>query len=141
MWRLKMFRTVLDQAEQDLSGPKNLFKAVREKLRRNLRRSIRQMAKEYHTSVASMNRVCRKDLETYPYQLQKCQMLSKVTKRKKVQRAKRLLKRHKDDTLKNLIFSDVKIFTVEAAFHHQNDRVLSKSLSAIPEDMKKVCRS
>ena len=85
---------------------KNLIKAVREKLRRNFWRLIRQMAKEHNTSVASMHRVCRKDLGTYPYKLQKCQMLSEVTKRKRVQRAKKLLKRHKDGTLKNLVFSN-----------------------------------
>ena len=68
-------------------------------------------------------------------------MLSEVTKQKNVQRAKGLLKRHKDDMLRNLVFSDEKIFTVEAAFNHQNDRVLSNSLLVIPEGMKTVCRS
>ena len=91
--------------------------------------------------MASRHRVCRKDLGTYPYKLQKCQILSEATKRKRVQTAKGLLKRHKDSMLKNLVFSDEKIFTVEAAFNHQNDRVLSKSLLAISEGMKKVCRS
>ena len=99
------------------------------------------MVKEDHTSVASMHNVCRKDLETYHYKLQKCQILSEVTKRKRVQRAKGLLKRHKDGTLKNLVFSDEKIFAVETALNHQNDRVMSKNLLAIPEGMKKVCRS
>ena len=52
-----------------------LIKAVREKIRRNPRRSIRKLAKEHQTSVATMHTVCRKDLGTYPYKLQKCQML------------------------------------------------------------------
>ena len=91
------------------------------------------------TSVVSMHRVCKKDLGTYSYKLQKFQMLSEVTKQKIVQRAKGLLKRQKDITLKNLIFSNEKIFTVKAAFNHENDRVLSKSLLAIPEGIKKVC--
>ena len=82
-----------------------------------------------------------KNLGTYPYKLQKSQMLSEVTKQKRVQRAKGLLKRHKDGTLKNLVFSNKKIFTVEAAFNHQNDRVQSKSLLAKPEGMKKIHRS
>ena len=99
------------------------------------------MAKEHNTLVASMHRMCKKDQGTYSYKLQKCQMLSEVTKQKRVQRAKGLLKRHRDSTLKNLIFSDEKIFTVKAAFNHQNDRVLSKILLAIPESIKKVCRS
>ena len=40
--------------------------------------------------------------------------------------------------LSNLIFSDDKLFTVEAVFNHRNDRVLSKSLQDIPPGLKKV---
>lgn len=120
---------------------KKLIKAVREKIRRNPRRSIRKLAKEHHISVTSMHTVCRKDLGTYPYKLQKCQMLSEITKQKRVQRAKGMLKRHEAGTLRNLVFSDEKLFTVEAAFNHQNDRILAKSMNAIPESMKKVRRS
>ena len=40
--------------------------------------------------------------------------------------------------LPNLIFSDEKLFTVEAAFNHRNDRVLSKSLQDIPPGLEKV---
>ena len=39
--------------------------------------------------------------------------------------------------LPNLIFSDEKLFTVEAAFNHRNDRVLLKSLQDIPPGLKK----
>ena len=50
----------------------------------------------------------------YPYKLQKCQLLSEATKQKRLQRSKALLRRHKDGTLRNIIFSDEKLFTVEA---------------------------
>ena len=43
--------------------------------------------------------------------------------------------------LPNLIFSNEKLFTVEAAFNHRNDRVLSKSLQDIPSGLKKVRRT
>ena len=43
--------------------------------------------------------------------------------------------------LPDLIFSDEKLFTVEAAFNHRNDRVLSKSLQDIPPGLKKVRRT
>ena len=43
--------------------------------------------------------------------------------------------------LPNLIFSNEKSFTVEAAFNHRNDRVLSKSLQEIPSGLKKVRRT
>ena len=41
----------------------------------------------------------------------------------------------------NLIFSNEKLFTFEAAFNHRNDRVTSKSLQNIPSDLKKVRRT
>ena len=40
--------------------------------------------------------------------------------------------------LPNLIFSNEKLFTVEAALSHRNNRVLSKSLQDIPPGLKKV---
>ena len=41
----------------------------------------------------------------------------------------------------NVIFSDEKLFTVEAAFSHQNDSVLSKSLQDNPPGLGKVERT
>lgn len=117
--------------------PKTI-KAVREKIRRNPRRSIRKMAKEHQTSPKSMQRLCRNDLGVYPYKLQKCQLLSEATKQKRLDRSKKLLKRHNDGTLDNIIFSDEKLFTVEAAFNHQNDRVLSKGVQEIPKGVRKI---
>jgi hypothetical protein len=96
-----------------------------------------QMTKEYQISPMTMHRLCRDDLGTYPYKLQKCQLLSGATKQKRLDRSKKLLKRHRNGTHQNLIFSDEKLFTVEAAFNHQNDRVFSKSVQAIPKDLKK----
>lgn len=118
-----------------------LVKAVREKIRRNPRRSMRKLAKEHQTSPMTMHRLCRKDLGMHPYKLQKCQLLSEATKMKRLERSKKLLKRCKDGTLHNIIFSDEKLFTVEAAFNHQNDRILSQSIEAIPIGAKKVRRT
>ena len=40
-----------------------------------------------------------------------------------------------------IVFSDEKMFTVEAQFNPQNDRVLARHLEGIPEDMLIVyCR-
>ena len=43
--------------------------------------------------------------------------------------------------LPNLIFSNEKLFTVEAAFNHRNYRVLAKSLQDIPSGLKMVRRT
>ena len=43
-------------------------------------------------------------------------------------------------TLQNLIFTDEKLFTVQQAHNHQNDRVLAKTLDSIPANTGKVFR-
>ena len=50
-------------------------------------------------------------------------------------------KKFKVGTLDNLIFSDKKLFTVEAIFKSQNNRVLSKSKHTIPKVLKKTTRT
>ena len=118
-----------------------LVKAVREKIRRNPKRSMRKLAKEYQTSPMTMHRLCRNDLGMYPFKLKKCQLLSEATRKKRLDRSKILLKRSRDGTLSNIIFSNEKLFTVEAAFNHQNDRILAQSAEAIPTNARKIRRT
>ena len=44
----------------------NLIKSVKEKIRRNLRKSIRKMAKESKISPRTMCRICHDDLKMSP---------------------------------------------------------------------------
>ena len=67
--------------------------------------------------------------------------MSDAAKQKRLDRSKKLLRRHINCMLPNLIFSDDKLFTVEAAFNHGNDRVLSKSLQDIFPGLKMVRRT
>ena len=76
----------------------------------------------------------------YPYKLLKYQLHSEVTRLKRIERSKKLLKKLKVGTLHNLVFSDEKLFTMEAIFNSQNDRVLSKSIQTIPKGLKKSPR-
>ena len=102
---------------------------------------MRQMAKERQMSKMTMLRLCKDDLKVYPYKLKKCQLLSYAAKQKRLDGSKKLLRRHGNGMLPNLIFSNEKLFTVEAAFNHKNDRVLSKSLQDIPSGLKKARRT
>ncbi|XP_014788625.1 uncharacterized protein LOC106882455 [Octopus bimaculoides] len=85
-----------------------LIKNVREKIRRNPRRSMRRMAKEEQTSPRITRRICKSDLKLSPYKLQKRQLLSTPTIEKRL-----LLNSIKDGTLRNIIFSDEKLFSVQ----------------------------
>ena len=95
----------------------------------------------HQMSKTTMLRLCKDDLKVYQYKLKKCQLLSDAAKQKRLDGSKKRLRRHRNGMLPDLIFSDEKLFTVEAAFNHRNDRVLSKSLQDIPPGLKKVRRT
>ena len=103
------------------------FKAVREKNRRNPRRSLRKMAKETKMSARTMGRLVHEDLKMSSFTLQKRQSLSANVKQKRLDRSKVLLNELKRGTAGETVWSDEKIFTVEQAHNRRNDRILAKS--------------
>lgn len=56
-------------------------------------------------------------------------------------RSRALLKRYAGEKWKRILFTDEKIFTVEAKFNKQNDRVYATSVKAIPKKIQKVNRA
>ena len=75
-----------------IRSPK-LIKSVREKIRRNPKRSINKLAKEHKISRTSMQRICKKDLKLTPYKMRSQQNLSEKQKEKRLTRSANLLKR------------------------------------------------
>ena len=102
-----------------------LVKATREKVRRNPRRSIREMAKEAKVSQGTMFTILCKDLQMSPYKHVKKQLSAK-TAEKRLARAKILLPRIEARMLPNVVFSDEKKFDVQHHVNPQNDRVWSR---------------
>jgi len=117
------------------------IKAVRERIRRNPRRSMRKMAKETNMSARTMGRLVHDDLKMSSFTLQKRQSLSETVKSKRHERSKILLNELKSGTAGEVIWSDEKIFTVEQAHNGRNDRVIGKKSSDIPSNMKTVYRT
>ena len=68
----------------------NLIKNMREKIRRNPRRSMRKMVKEAKTLPRTMRRICQDEMS--PYKLQKRQLISEATIEKSLARSKLLLR-------------------------------------------------
>lgn len=118
-----------------------LIKNVREKIRRNPRRSMRQMAREAQTSPRTMGRICRSDLQMSSYKLQKRQLLSAPTIEKRHTRSRLLLNRIREGTLNNIIFTDEKLFSLQQSHNHQNDRIVARSRETIPGNAGKVFRT
>nr|CDJ82205.1 similar to H28G03.4 [Haemonchus contortus] len=57
-----------------------LRKAVKDKLRRDLERSMRKLAKEHNVSNSTMQRLIKEDIGLYPYKIAKGQRLTEEMK-------------------------------------------------------------
>ena len=119
---------------------KKLIKKVREKLRRNPARSARQLAKDYSVSVSSMQRILKDDLQSYPYKFTKRHLLSEATKKKRLDRAKVLVKKLVDGTQPQVLWTDEKLFTVQAVHNHQNDRIWLPDINMVPVEHRSSFR-
>ncbi len=100
-----------------------------------------KLAKEAGISPTSMRRLVRSNLHLTPYKLQRRQMLTEKTKLKRLERSKALLRKLHAGTLKNLVFSDEKLSTVQMKYNPQNDRILAVSKENIPPDVRTAYKS
>ena len=79
-----------------------------------------------------MQHVIKKDLKVFPYKKTKAQLLTQPAKTKRIQRAKLVLKKLRDGTQPLVLWTDGKLFTVQAVLHHQNDRIWAVNKQDIP---------
>ncbi|KAI6656176.1 hypothetical protein LOD99_1509 [Oopsacas minuta] len=117
-----------------------LQKLVRERIRRNPRRSMRKMAQELKVSESSVRKIVKVNLGMRSFRRKKVHFLSEQVKVKRLQRCKGQLRRHVNHDIKKIAFSDEKIFTIEEALNPQNDRIISHKSSTIDPDLKYVPR-
>ena len=99
------------------------------------------MAREAKVSEKTIQNLVHKDLNFCSYKLQKRHFLSITAKENRPKKAKAILDQVKFYDHPPIIFSDEKIFTVEAAVIMQNDCILSGDLSAVPIDHKMIFKS
>ena len=104
-------------------------KVIRSRILRNPRKSMRKMSSELGISRSSV-------LGLSSYKLRRVHFLSDKIKQKRLVRSKGLIQRFAICGLENILFSDEKLFTIEQAYNHQNDRVLSPSSCTIPDEPK-----
>ena len=79
-----------------------------------------------------MQIVLTSDLNLSPFKKKKPQLLNKATKTKRLQRAKLLLEKLRDGTQPPVLWTDEKLFTVQAVHNHQNDRIYAVNKRDIP---------
>ncbi|XP_031638913.1 uncharacterized protein LOC116351025, partial [Contarinia nasturtii] len=110
---------------------KDLVKKVRDKIRRNNKRSARILAREHNISRSSMRRVLKEDLGVKPFKKTRKHGLTIKNKQDRKQKCKELLRRR---ATSNIVFFRRKVVSFAAKSHAQNDRVYAASIKDIPED-------
>ncbi|QQP54764.1 Uncharacterized protein FKW44_007703, partial [Caligus rogercresseyi] len=143
-YTIQRFKETNSFADRPKSGrprsvrTKKLVEVTRIKIHRNNKRSIRKMALEVGVNCEVMRKIVRKDLGVKPYYLQKRQFLSDATVGKRLERTKVLRNWLKIRTRISIIWTDEKVFTLQAAFNCQNDRILAKDIRQVPVKDKTI---
>lgn len=113
------------------------IKIVRERIRRNCDRSARKLAASLMIPRESVRKILRDDLGLTAFKKKKMHGLTDATISKRMLRSKILLSWHGGD---EIIFSDEKLFTLQATFNSQNDRLWAISLKDVPAEKRHVPR-
>ena len=112
---------------------KAIVQAVMKRVKRNPRRSMRKTASQLGISRSSMHRIFKNDLGLTAYKKQPRQLLSAASKQKRHDRGKMMLAEMQRAVDNVFIWSDEKIFTVEAVTNTQNDRLYAHNAEDLPE--------
>ncbi|KAF2344320.1 hypothetical protein FHG87_024923 [Trinorchestia longiramus] len=99
---------------------------MQETMRRNPRRSHRELSAEASVSKTSIYRVLE-DLGKKPYKMMKRHELTEHHERIRAERSHHILNEIAQGTLPNLVFTDEKKFDIQQVVNQQNDRVWSLS--------------
>ena len=101
---------------------------------------MRKMAKDMGVNRESLRKVVREDLGLKSLKRKTAHHLTPTLRQKQVERCKGLLQRLASDDVNKILFSDEKLFTVEAT-NRQNDRILATTSKDIPEELEYIDRA
>ena len=117
-----------------------LIKIIKNKIKKNPKRTVRRLALEANVSRMTIHNILKKDLKLYPYKMVKRQLLTEATKKKRLERAKLLLQRLRDHSQPLVLWTDEKLFTVQAVHNPQNDRVWCENKDSVTIEQKTLFR-
>jgi inhibitor of nuclear factor kappa-B kinase subunit alpha len=80
------------------------------------------------------------DLGLWPYKKIKRHGLTTKNKEDRVKRSEALLKRHDDEAVKKMVFSDEKMWVLQESYNAQNKRVYARTSEDIPQNLRTVQR-
>ena len=116
-------------------------KLIRDRIRQNFRRLMRQMAREIGIDEHSVRHIVKKELKLKSFKLQKAQHLDDKKCETRKQSCQRLLRERGAQFQRKVLFSDEKFFSVEQAHNVQNDRVLASGSSEANKKGRIVSRT
>ena len=102
---------------------------------------MNRMTAEAGMSDRSMRRIIHDDIGMSPYRLRRRHFISDLQKSKRLARCRILLRdlQHGTD-VGEVVFSDEKLFSIEASFNSQNHRVIASSSHQLPSNLRVVAR-
>lgn len=95
---------------------------MKKRITRNCRASVRKIAREIGVNRESVRLIAKNELHLKPHKLQKVHLLTDDNKRVRLQRCRQLKRRAAGQKWERILFTDEKIFTIQQAHNHQNDR-------------------
>jgi len=120
---------------------RRVVEAVRARIRRNPRLSEAKAAPELGISRRSFGRIVKDRLGMRPYKHVARQQLTALQKAKRLERCKTLLRFLKSGRHLVTVWSDEKLFGVDAVWNRQNDRVIAPNIQAANERGRIVHKS
>ena len=115
-------------------------KIIQDRIRRNPRRSMRKLSSQLKISRTSVHKIVKSTLGLFSYKRRKVLYLSAAIRQKRLLRSRMLLNRLAEHGPRNVLYSDEKLFTIQEVSNSQNDRILSPTSSAIPDELRFVKR-
>lgn len=118
-----------------------MVKALKERIRRNPRRSQKKLAIQMKVSRGTLKNALKEDLGVRAMRRGTFHMMTQQQQKNRVTRCRALLRWHAGESHRRILFTDEKIFTVEENFKRQNDRIYAKRKSDIPLTRRKSRRA
>lgn len=108
---------------------------IRKRIQRNSKRSMRSMAKSLKIDEKSVRVMVKNQLKYFPYKIQEAHFLDDRMKANRLVKARKMRRLAAAGRHRLVLFTDEKIFTIEQAHNHQNDRQL------LPKDRSSLCKA
>ena len=112
---------------------KNIIVKVKKTFQRKARQSVHKMARQLGISERSLRRIVKEDLGLHGYRITIQPKLTDAQKQARITFGYWVRRSLTKASIRKILFSDEKYFTVDGIFNRQNDRVYAASRTAADE--------